>query len=146
MIRGLWDRQVNAIIDFKLGDSDADTYMYKPMTSLLARWENIKRYKHGKHCYAQRKHFSSFVLSVDGMVVMEVLVVLSQLSRFMAEKKGRTSFASTGLVKGTHRYRRYKVLVIDDMRNSATEYLARMGTGMGSLIGDWASRLNCTPW
>ena len=38
MIRGLKDRQVNSIIDVKLGDADADTYNYKPMTSLLARW------------------------------------------------------------------------------------------------------------
>ena len=36
MIRGLWDRQVNPIIDVKLGDADADTYKHDPMTSLLA--------------------------------------------------------------------------------------------------------------
>ena len=28
MIRGLWDFKVNAIIEVKLGDSDADTYKY----------------------------------------------------------------------------------------------------------------------
>ena len=55
MIRGLWDCQVDAIIDVKLGDSDADTYKYKPMTSLLSRWENIEKDKHGKHCHNQRK-------------------------------------------------------------------------------------------
>ena len=31
MIWGLWDRQVDAIIDVNLGDADADTYKYKPM-------------------------------------------------------------------------------------------------------------------
>ena len=39
MIQGLWDFQVDSIIDVKLGDADADTYKYEPMTSLLARWE-----------------------------------------------------------------------------------------------------------
>ena len=87
MIWGLWDRQVNTIIDIKLGDADADTYKYNLMTSLLARWENIKKDKHGKHCKNQRKHFSPFVLSVEGMLGREDLVVISQPSRFMAEKR-----------------------------------------------------------
>ena len=55
MIQSLWDRKANAIIDVKLGDTDADTYKYEPMKALLVTWENIKRYKHGKHCRDQRK-------------------------------------------------------------------------------------------
>ena len=53
MVRGLWDRQVNAIIDVKLGDANADMYNYKSITSLLARWEKIKKENHGKHCHNQ---------------------------------------------------------------------------------------------
>ena len=37
MIQGLGYRQVNTIIGFKIGDADADTYKYEPMTSLLDR-------------------------------------------------------------------------------------------------------------
>ena len=37
MIRGFWDRQVDAIIDVNFGDTDADMYKYEPMTSLLAK-------------------------------------------------------------------------------------------------------------
>ena len=37
MIQGLWDRQVDAILDVKLGYSDTDTYKYDTITSLLAR-------------------------------------------------------------------------------------------------------------
>ena len=84
MIRGLWDCQVNAIIYVKLVDADADDYTYKPMEALLSRWVNIKKDKHGKNCHYQQKHFTLFVLSVDGMLGREALVVLSQLSRFMA--------------------------------------------------------------
>ena len=71
MIRGLWDCQVDAIIDVKHGDADADTYNYKPMTELLTRWENIKKYKHVKHFHDQRKHFLPLFLSVDGMLGRE---------------------------------------------------------------------------
>ena len=68
MVRGSWYRQVNVIIDVKLGDSEADSYKYEPMADLLARWETIKKYKHGNHYHDQRKHFSPFVISVDGIL------------------------------------------------------------------------------
>ena len=87
MIRGLWYRQVDAIIDVKLGDSDVDTYKYYPMTALLVRWETIKNNNHDEHCHNQRKIFSPFVLSVDGMLVREALFVLSQLIRVMVERR-----------------------------------------------------------
>ena len=56
MIQGLWDRQVDVIIDVKTGDADADTYKYEPMTSLLSRWENINKDEYGK-CLRQRLLF-----------------------------------------------------------------------------------------
>ena len=87
MIGCLWDRQVESIVDVKLGDSGADSYKYKPMTALLARWETTNKYKNGKQCHDQRKHFSPFVISVDGMLGRESLVVLAQLSQTMAEKR-----------------------------------------------------------
>ena len=90
MIQCLWDLQVDAIIYVKLGNTDADTYKYDPMTALLARWENINKDKHGKHCHYQQKMFSPFVLSVDGMLGMEYLVVLYQFIRFAAEKREET--------------------------------------------------------
>ena len=55
MIRGLWDPQVDEIVDVKLGDADAYTYRYKPMTLLLVRWEKINKYKQGKHWHDQQK-------------------------------------------------------------------------------------------
>ena len=90
MIWILWDSQVDDIIDVKLVDADANKYKYKPMKSLLARWENIKKYKHGKHYHERRKCFSPFVLSVDGILGREAPVGISQLSWIMAEKREET--------------------------------------------------------
>ena len=84
MVQGSWDCQVDAIIDVKLGDAGADSYKYEPMSALLAQWETIKNYKHGKHCHNQRKHFSPFVISVSGMLRRDALVLLSKFSLFMA--------------------------------------------------------------
>ena len=86
IFRGLCDPQVDAIIDVNICDADTDMYKYEPITSLLARWENIKKDNHSKHCHNQRKYFSLFVLSVDRMLERESLVMISQFSRFMSEK------------------------------------------------------------
>ena len=79
MIRGLWDSQFYAIVDVKLVDADTDTYKYEPTPALPDRWENIKKDNHGNHCHNQLKHFPPFVISVDGMIGKEALVVFSQL-------------------------------------------------------------------
>ena len=100
MVLFLWDRQADAIIDVKLGDADVNTYKYKPIESLLARWENIKKEKHGKNCHDQRKYFSPFVLSVEGVLAREALDVLSQSSRVMAEKREEPLLQVQGWVNG----------------------------------------------
>ena len=86
MIRLLWDRQTNAIIDIKLSNSDADSYIFEPMVALLDWWEKIKKYKHSKHCHNQQKHFSPFFFSVDGILGSKSLVVLENLSQLIAAK------------------------------------------------------------
>ena len=80
IVRGLWYFQVDAIIDSKIGDADADSYKYEPISALLSRWETIKKDKDGKHCHNQRKQFLPFVISLDGMIGREYLVVITKLS------------------------------------------------------------------
>ena len=80
MIQGLWDWQVEATIDVKLGNDDRDSYKYEPMAALLDRWETIKKDKHGKHYNDQRKHFSPFIISVDNMLGREAVFVLVKFS------------------------------------------------------------------
>ena len=60
MIRGLWDRQADSIIDVKLGDADVDSYEYEPMAALLPWWETFKKDKQGKDFHDERKRFSPF--------------------------------------------------------------------------------------
>ena len=63
MIRGLWDQQAEAIIAFKLGDSDTDSYKYDPMVALLDWWKTMKKDKHSKHCHYQQKKYLFLFLS-----------------------------------------------------------------------------------
>ena len=57
MIRGLWDRQEESIIDVRLGDADTHSYKYEPMAVL-----------------------SWFDISDNGMLGREPMVLLAQLS------------------------------------------------------------------
>ena len=66
------------------------------MADILALWETIKKDNHGKHYYDQRKHFSPFVLSVDGIIGREALVVLLQIEFSHGREKVQTPVASTG--------------------------------------------------
>ena len=53
-------------------------------------WEKKNKDKYGKNCHEQRRHFSIFFLSVDGMIVKEALVLLMTLSWLFAEKLEET--------------------------------------------------------
>ena len=57
MIQGLWDQQIKAIIDVRLGDTDADSYKYEPMEALLAWWKPTKKDKDSNHCNDQQNFF-----------------------------------------------------------------------------------------
>ena len=100
MIQVLWDQQTDVITDVKLDNSDADTYIFEPMEALLYRWEKINKYKHGKHCQDQQKHFSPIIISVNGMLGRESLVVLANLSRLMAVKMDEPISHVQGWING----------------------------------------------
>ena len=83
---GLWERQTDAIIGIKFGDFDADTYEHESMYKLLDGWYNQNKDNHGKHYHKQRTRFSLFVLSIDGMLGKEALVVLANSIQLVAAK------------------------------------------------------------
>ena len=100
MFWGLWDCQVDTIIDVKLGDADADSYKYELMAALLAWWETIKKDKESKHCHYQQTHFSRFFLSVERMLGREALAVLLRLSWIMSDKMEEPLLQVQGWVNG----------------------------------------------
>ena len=118
IIQCIWDRQVDAIIDVKLGDADADTYKYEPITSLLTRWEISRKTSTVSTVTTNRK--KNPVCSFSGMNAREgnPICGLSILSSHGREK-GRTAFTSTGVGKRTHHNHFCEVLLTDDPRSLA---------------------------
>ena len=58
MIQIWWYRKSEAIIGVKIGNADADSYKYEPMTALLDWWETTEKDNKSKHCNNKRKMFS----------------------------------------------------------------------------------------
>ena len=137
----------SAIIGAKLSDAHVDSYKYEPMPALLAKWETIKNDNHSKNCHDQRKQFLLFVLSVDGMIRREDLVVLLQLSRVMSENREETLFQLRGWVNG-------RITIAVASTYSQLIWGARLPSPLGgqepvwyweSGISNWVGRLNCIP-
>ena len=62
------------------------TYRSKDPQAVLASQEKLKKRKYLRACLNQRRHFTPFVVSVDGLLGREAVTVLQKLSSRIAEK------------------------------------------------------------
>ena len=65
---------------------EAENYVKDRMDTLFTRWDQITRDKTRRNCHKQRKFFSLFVLSVDGILGKDAQEILATLSQIMATK------------------------------------------------------------
>ena len=86
MIRNLWQRHTDSIIDLRVTDTDAALYISRPLIKVLEQQERDKKKKYLQACLAQRRHFYPFVVSAYGMVSPEAKMVMKQLARKLALK------------------------------------------------------------
>ena len=89
-IWGIWEIQIEAIIDVRLWYADAKTWKTEWMDNILPLWIKLDKGKHMQYCCDQQNHFSLFVLVVDGMMVKEAQAVLAALSWLLAAKMDGT--------------------------------------------------------
>ena len=71
---------MDCIIDVRLTDTDQPTYLSKTPFENLLKQEEEKKKKYSKKCLEQRRSFTPFVLSVDGMLGKEAQTLLKQLA------------------------------------------------------------------
>jgi hypothetical protein len=111
LIRGLWTRDTDCIIDICITDVDAKSNRSKALEKVLAAHKQEKKTKYLEACLRQCRHFSPFLVSTDGLFGKEVKTLLKKLSSLLAEKwekpyskvcgyvNARMSFA---VVRATH--------------------------------------------
>jgi hypothetical protein len=87
LIRGLWAPATDSVIDVLVTDADAESNCSKAPNKASAAHEREKKKKCLGPCLLeQRRHFSPFLVSADGLLSKEAKTLLKKLSALLAEK------------------------------------------------------------
>jgi hypothetical protein len=71
LLRGFWARGTNCIMDVRVTDTDAKSCRHRDPVKVIATQEKEKKHKYLEACLEQRRHFTLFVCSTDGMLGRE---------------------------------------------------------------------------
>jgi hypothetical protein len=99
LIRGFWENGMDAIIDVRITDTDAKSYASRDPKKILHSQEKEKKKKYLDRCLLQRRAFTPFVVSVDGLIGYEASNLLKQLSKRLAEKWRKPYSVTCGIVR-----------------------------------------------
>ena len=86
LVRGLWSTGQDAILDIRVTDTDQASYVTRDPERVLQSHEKEKKRKYLRPCQQQRRAFTPFVVSVDGLIGIEAKNVMKALSRRLALK------------------------------------------------------------
>eukprot|EP00978_Attheya_sp_CCMP212_P020030 scaffold56867_cov40-Attheya_sp.AAC.1 len=103
----------DCIVDVRITDLDSKSYQKKSNNKVLAGQEQEKKRKYLAPCIANRRHFTPFVSSTDGLIGKEGQTFAKRLAGLLSEKRQRPSYSqvcgyvnarlSIALVRATHR-------------------------------------------
>ena len=99
LVHGLWERGTAAISDVKVVDTDAASYRDKDPMKVLELAERGKKRKYLKACLENRRHFTPFVVSADGLLGREANTYLRRIAALLAVKWDRPYSQVCGFVK-----------------------------------------------
>jgi hypothetical protein len=85
-VRGVWEAQTTALFDIRITDTDAQSYLSRPVEAVLSYAETEKKRKYGQACKERRASFTPIVASVDGALGKEASFFLKHLSERLAIK------------------------------------------------------------
>jgi hypothetical protein len=102
---------MDCILDVRVTDTDATYYALKPSDKVLEAAETLKKKKYLQACLEQRRHFTPFVESFDGLLGKEAKTVLKVLTARTATKASKSysnviwhlrARMSIAIVRATH--------------------------------------------
>ena len=85
-VRGVWNPQTEALLDFCFVNTDAQSYASRSVTSVLDSIARAKKTKHRQACFERRADFTPFIVSTDGVIQREGLHFLKRLAAQLAAK------------------------------------------------------------
>ena len=68
----------DCIIDVRIADVNHPSYLYRKPTSIIKSTENAKKKIYLEPCLEQRRHFTPFVVSYEGLLGKEADVFLKK--------------------------------------------------------------------
>ena len=99
IVRSLWGNQHDGIIDVRLTNTDAPGYGNRDPMKVLQSAAKSKKTKYLDACFQQRRSFTPFVVSTDGMLEKEAKALLKTLSMMLAEKWQKPYSVVAGIVR-----------------------------------------------
>ena len=112
LIRDLWKNGTDSIHDMRVVNTDAKSYWGRSPEKYLEEAERAKKKMYLEACLQQRRHFSPFVASVDGLLGVEATATLKRIASRLASKWKQpysqtcgyvTSRVAITMVRATHR-------------------------------------------
>ena len=79
-VRGVWQRQGEALFDVHVVDTDAQSYISRSVVDVLVGAEEKKKRKYRLAAEARHASFSPFVVSVDGALGKEAALFLGRIA------------------------------------------------------------------
>ena len=86
LVRGLWAKQQNGIIDVHVTHTDATSYRDCEPDKVLQLQEREKKKKYLNNCLQQYQTFTPFVVSSDGLLGCKAKSLIKKLSVLLMEK------------------------------------------------------------
>ena len=96
-VRGVWQPQTEALFDFRVCNSDAQSYINRHVTAVLDSLARAKKNKHQEACWERRADFTPFVVTTDGFLQRKGEHFVKRLAARLADKwtKPSTKWYST---------------------------------------------------
>ena len=99
LVRNFWDKQHDLIVDVRVTDTDAPSYRKRDPMKILESQEKEKKKKYLEPCLNQRRSFTPFVVSSDGLLGREAKLLLKQLSKLLVDKWQKPYSVIAGIIR-----------------------------------------------
>jgi len=84
--RGVWQPQATAVFDIRDIDSDAPSYLSRPVESVLKSAEREKKLKYNTACESKHSSFTPLCTTVDGTLGTEMSHFIKKLADQLSDK------------------------------------------------------------
>jgi hypothetical protein len=99
LVRGVWSPRTDCLVDFVVTDVNQPSYRQCTPAGVLRKHEQRKKKKYLADCQAQRRDFTPFVVSCEGMLGREADCFLKRIAMKLATKWSSPYSQVVGFIK-----------------------------------------------